>query len=60
VVTDAFHWDGHRLGQELGRDTGEVTRHRAFYLIDRSRPVAFLPGEDGNVDLCVLVRRYIE
>jgi hypothetical protein len=60
VVTDAFHWDGHRLGQELGRDTGEVTRLRAFYLIDRSLPVAFLPGEDRNVDLCVSVRRYIE
>jgi hypothetical protein len=49
-----------RLGQEIGVDTGEVKRHRAFYMIDRSIPVAFEPGQNHNVDECVLVRRYIE
>jgi hypothetical protein len=48
------------LGQELGLDTGEVQRHRAYYVIDRSIPVAFQPGENHNVDQCVLLRRFIE
>jgi hypothetical protein len=48
------------LGQEVGLDTGTVTRHRAFYIIDRSIPVAFDPGQNHNVDKCVLLRRFIE
>ncbi len=55
-----FHPDGYRLGQELGADTGEVRRHRAFYIIDRTIPVAFEPGENHNVDRAVLLRRFIE
>jgi hypothetical protein len=46
--------------QEVGADTGEVRRHRAFYVLDRSIPVGFEPGENHNVDRNVLVRRYIE
>ena len=42
------------------RESGEVERHRAFYLIDRSIPVAFEPGENHNVDRCILLRRFIE
>ena len=41
-------------------DTGEVKRHRAFYMIDRTIPVGFEPGENHNVDRAILVRRYIE
>ena len=37
-----------------------VTRHRAFYMIDRSIPVAFEPGENHNVDRAILLRRFIE
>ena len=48
------------LGQEVGLDTGTVQRNRAFYIIDRSIPVAFEPGQNHNVDKCVLVRRFIE
>lgn len=48
------------LGQELGSDTGEVERHRAFYLIDRSIPVGYEPGENHNVEKTLLLRRYIE
>ena len=36
------HPDGYRLGKELGTDTGEIHRHRAFYMIDRSIPVGVL------------------
>jgi hypothetical protein len=52
--------DGWTLGEEIGRATGEDVRHRGFYVIDRSRPVAFKPGEDANVSETVLVRRRIQ
>lgn len=56
-VTGQWQWE---LGQEVGIDTGTVKRHRAFYIIDRSIPVAFEPGQNHNVDKCVLLRRFIE
>lgn len=49
-----------RLGQELGLDRGEVRRHRAFYIIDRTIPVAFERGKDHNVEKCILLRRFLE
>lgn len=52
--------DGWTLGEEIGRDTGQDVRHRGFYVVDRSRPVAFKPGEDANVSETVLVRRRIQ
>ena len=52
--------DGYQLGQEIGNDRGEVRRHRAFYMIDRSIPAAFEPGENHNVDKTVILRRYID
>jgi hypothetical protein len=48
------------VAQEVGIDTGEVRRHRAFYIVDRTIPVAFQPGRNHNVDKCVLLRRFIE
>lgn len=48
------------LGQEVGRDTGTAKRHRAFYILDRSIPVAFEPGENHNVDKAILLRRIIQ
>jgi hypothetical protein len=52
--------DGLMLGQEVGADSGEINRHRAFFIIDRSIPVGFMPGSRLNTDDCVLVRRLIE
>jgi hypothetical protein len=52
--------DGYRLGQEAGWDTGSVNRHRAFYIIDRTIPVACQPGKIHNVHKCILVNRLIE
>ena len=61
ITTGYFEVEsGGTLGQEVGIDTGEVKRHRAFYIIDRSIPVAFEPGENHNVDRCLLLRRIIE
>ena len=57
---DAAHPDGYTLGIEMGSDIGSVTRHRSFYIVDRSIPVAFEPGVNHNVDDAVLVRRHIE
>ncbi|MBN2295881.1 MAG: hypothetical protein JXM70_25850 [Pirellulales bacterium] len=52
--------DGFQLGQELGSDTGDITRHRSFYIIDRSIPVGFQRGEDHNVKDAILLHRFIE
>jgi len=59
-TVDAAHPDGYRYGIELGSDVGKVTRHRSFYIIDRSIPVAFQPGVNHNVDDAILVRRHLE
>jgi hypothetical protein len=59
-IASAAHVDGLRLASEVGADTGSIERHRGFYLIDRSIPVAFEPGEDHNVDRAILIRRQIE
>jgi len=54
------HPDGYALAQELGSDTGDSSRHRAFYIFDRSIPVGFQRGEDHNVEDAILIRRFIE
>jgi hypothetical protein len=59
AVTEA-HPDGFQLGAELGSDTGQINRHRAFYIIDRTQPTAFEPGEDHNSEQTILLRRMIE
>ena len=48
------------LGREVGSDTGDVHRHRGFYIVDRSEPVGFKPGEDLNVERMIRLRRRIE
>ncbi len=60
ITIDAAHPDGYQLGQELGADTGEITRHRGFYIIDRSIPVGFQRGSDLNSDKAVILKRFIE
>jgi hypothetical protein len=52
--------DGYRLVREYGSDTGDVTRHRSFYLFDRSIPVGYQQGSDNNVQDAILVERVIE
>jgi hypothetical protein len=41
-------------------DTGQVERHRAFFMIDRSIPVGFEKGTDNNVEDTILLQRFIE
>jgi hypothetical protein len=59
-VNYAIYPDGWQLGAELGSDTGDIQRHRAFYIFDRSIPVGYEPGKDHNLDEATLVKRYIE
>lgn len=47
------------IGREHGLDRGKVRRDRAFYLVDRSIPVGFFPGENLNVDQAVITRKYL-
>lgn len=47
-------------GQEMGVETGDIKRHRAFYIIDRSIPVAYEKGIDHNAERTVLFRSFIE
>ena len=49
-----------RIGQEVGTDTGESRRDRAFFMVDRSIPVAFEPGRNHNIDQTILTRTIIE
>jgi len=51
---------GETLGQEVGFDTGDVRRHRAFYIVDRSIPVAYEEDQKHNVDRAILLKRFIE
>jgi hypothetical protein len=60
VATSPVYPDGYQLGEELGSDTGEIKRHRAFYIFDRTVPVGFQRGEDYNVENAILLRRFIE
>jgi hypothetical protein len=39
--------------------SGEKQRERAFYVIDRTIPVGFIPGEDLNTEKTILLRRKI-
>ncbi len=59
-VNYTIYPDGYQLGREVGSDSGEIKRHRAFYIYDRSIPVGFEPGRDHNIDKGVLVKRFIE
>jgi hypothetical protein len=45
---------------ELGSDTGDIRRHRGFFIIDRSIPVAYEQGIDHNVEQTIMVQSYIE
>jgi hypothetical protein len=47
------------LGAEYGLDSGDVVRHKAFFIIDRSIPVGYRPGVRLNSDDATLHRRFI-
>ncbi len=48
------------LGREYNEDRGEALRYQAMYIIDRSRPVGFVPGQDLNSRDVILFERYFQ
>ncbi len=48
------------LGAEYNEAIGQNNRYRAMFIIDRSIPVGFVPGEDLNVRKTVVFERYYE
>jgi len=54
-----------RLGREYGLDAGNVIRHRAFQILDRSIPVGYQPGDEstppfeGNLRESLLLDHYL-
>jgi len=48
------------LGRELGASNGTNQRHRAFFIIDRSRATGFDPLNPGSINEVILYRRRIE
>ena len=51
---------GNRVVAEVDAEFGEQVRHRAFFIYDRSIPVAFEPGKNHNVEKGILVKSLIE
>lgn len=48
------------FGNEYVDDRGEPKRERSFYIIDRSIPVGFKPGENLNTDRTILLQRTLD
>ncbi len=48
------------IRESVANDPDSIRLHRAFYIFDRSLPVAFEPGQDHNVWDAVLLRRIIQ
>jgi len=60
VTVSLFEYDPVTgFGKEYTNSAGEPERERGFYIIDRTVPVGFLPGEDLNSDRAVLLKRTI-
>ena len=47
-------------GVEIGAEIGEQVRNRAFFIFDRSIPVAYEPGKNHNIDKAIRVKTIIE
>lgn len=48
------------LGREYNEDLGQNKRYRAMYIIDRSKEVGFIPGQDLNARDVVLFESYMQ
>jgi hypothetical protein len=60
ITVGLFEYDpATGFGREYVNLSGEAEREKSFYVIDRTVPVGFIPGEDLNTDRAVLLRRTI-
>ncbi len=61
VTTSLFEYDPVTgFGREYLDETGRPKRERSFYIIDRTIPVGFKPGEDVNTDRVILLKRKLQ
>ena len=61
ITVGFFEYDttNKNIGKEYGLDNGSRQRYRAFYIIDRTRPVGYSPGRRMNADKTIILRRYL-
>jgi hypothetical protein len=60
ITVGLFEYDPvNGFGREYVNIAGDAERERAFFVIDRTVPVGFIPGEDLNTDQTILLRRII-
>jgi hypothetical protein len=61
VTIGLFEYDAATgIGREHLDSNGQPQRHQAIYFIDRSIPVAFVPGEDINTANAIVYRRHLD
>ena len=48
------------FGTEYGEDSGRVQRYKAMFIVDRSVPVGFMPGQDLNARDTVIFERFYQ
>jgi hypothetical protein len=48
------------MGREYNEDIGQNQRYQAMFIIDRSRPVGFLPGQNLNARDVVVFEKYFQ
>ncbi len=60
ITTGYFEYDPDEgIGQEYIGPSGKPERSKSFYIIDRSIPVGFAPGQQLNSDRTILLKRKI-
>lgn len=59
ITVGFFEFNQGTIGKEYGLDSGSRQRYRAFYMIDRTRPVGYSPGLRMNADRTIILRRYL-
>jgi hypothetical protein len=60
VTVGLFEYDPvSGFGREYVNASGEEQRERSFYIIDRTVPVGFIPGENLNTEKTILLQRKI-
>ncbi len=52
--------DTNNLGAEYNEGTGQNQRYQALFMVDRSIPVGFIPGQDLNAHNAVIFERFYQ
>ena len=60
VDSSLVYPDGYKFGAEVGIDTGDITRRRAFFIVDRSIPFGYEAGKRHNLQNVIRHAKMIE